>query len=202
MARTAGLDVATIVRSALSIADRDGLDRLTMRRLSAELGVTPMAAYYHVNSKEELLDLVVDESIGQVPIVDSATNGVEPIVEWFVGLHDLLLDHPALAAATAGRRIDGPQAARAAIALTDVAARLCGDEDRAAEVVVAAFWLTLGSGHHRASRHSDPARSPHRSAPEDQARDLILARAVDVDQFRRSLTLLVAAHLGLSAREV
>jgi len=35
-----------------------------MRRLSAELGVTPMATYHHASGREELLDLVIDQSLG------------------------------------------------------------------------------------------------------------------------------------------
>lgn len=48
-----------IVAAALRLAVRDGLDQLTMRGLAAELGVTPMAAYHYVPSKEALLHLVV-----------------------------------------------------------------------------------------------------------------------------------------------
>jgi AcrR family transcriptional regulator len=50
------LDRDFILRSALALIDRDGLDRLTMRRLSGELDVTPMALYRHVPNKAALLD--------------------------------------------------------------------------------------------------------------------------------------------------
>src|SRR5207237_518502 len=42
-----GLDVPTVVRTSLAIADAEGLDGLTMRRLASELDVTPMAIYHH-----------------------------------------------------------------------------------------------------------------------------------------------------------
>jgi len=201
MARVAGLDVPGIVRAALAIADRDGIDRLTMRRLSIELGVTPMATYYHVSGKDGLLDLVIDESIGQLPVVDPETDDGKAVVEWFLRLHKLLVDHPALAAAAAGRRIEGPHAARAAIALTRLGGRICGSDDRAGELVIAAFWLTLGSGQHRASRHAvdlDRSLRTEPASPDDevalQAR--ILAKSVDSELFSRSLTTLVTAYLG------
>jgi AcrR family transcriptional regulator len=41
--------------------DAEGVDRLTMRRLAAEVGSTPMALYHHVRSKEELLVLLLDD---------------------------------------------------------------------------------------------------------------------------------------------
>jgi AcrR family transcriptional regulator len=49
-----------IVRTALEIVDRDGLDALSMRRLGAELGVDPMAVYYYLPNKEALLNAVVE----------------------------------------------------------------------------------------------------------------------------------------------
>jgi AcrR family transcriptional regulator len=55
-----GLSVGTIVRSAIAIADRDGLEAVTMRRLADSLGVRPMALYTYVPGKSELLDLMLD----------------------------------------------------------------------------------------------------------------------------------------------
>ena len=48
--------------AALALADAEGLDALTIRRLAAELGVTPMALYWHFRSKEELLAGLGDQS--------------------------------------------------------------------------------------------------------------------------------------------
>lgn len=204
MARIAGLDVRGIVKAALAVADRDGLDKLTMRRLSTELGVTPMAPYHHVSSKEELLDLVIDESIGQLRVAGSADDPEGAIVDWFLRLHQLLIEHPSIAQASAGRRIVGPQAGRAAVALTRLAEQVSDDPDSAAEMVVAAFWLTLGSGLHRASQHpggyaaeGHPEDEPTSAGPDELARRArVLATAGRNDLFRRSLTLLIRSHLG------
>ncbi|MFI7351249.1 TetR/AcrR family transcriptional regulator [Streptomyces sp. NPDC049936] len=50
-----------VVATARRIVDADGVDRLTMRRLAAEIGSTPMALYHHVRNKEELLVLLLDD---------------------------------------------------------------------------------------------------------------------------------------------
>jgi TetR/AcrR family tetracycline transcriptional repressor len=69
MPRNVPLSREVIVSAALDLAERDGLDRLTMRALASQLGVTPMAIYYHVPDKEALVDLVVDEvHTRQVPL--------------------------------------------------------------------------------------------------------------------------------------
>ncbi|MEO8394207.1 MAG: TetR family transcriptional regulator, partial [Chloroflexota bacterium] len=45
-----------IVRTALQLLDRDGLEGVTLRRLGKELGVQAPAIYWHVANKETLLD--------------------------------------------------------------------------------------------------------------------------------------------------
>jgi AcrR family transcriptional regulator len=63
-----GLSVEKIVRSAIAIADRDGLDAVTMRRLAESLGVGPMALYTYVPGKAELLDLMLDAVYREMPL--------------------------------------------------------------------------------------------------------------------------------------
>src|SRR5262245_55293692 len=60
------LDRDRIVDAAIALADRDGLDSLSMRRLGQELGAGATSLYWHVRSKDELLDLVLDRIIGEV----------------------------------------------------------------------------------------------------------------------------------------
>jgi AcrR family transcriptional regulator len=68
------LNRAVVLRSALELADRDGLDALTMRGLGAALGVEGMALYHHVGSKQGLLEgiveLVLDEARPAAPSAD------------------------------------------------------------------------------------------------------------------------------------
>jgi len=54
------------VRAVVALADETGLDLFSMRRLSQELGVVPMALYKHVANKEELLDGMVDVVFGEI----------------------------------------------------------------------------------------------------------------------------------------
>lgn len=78
-----------------------------------------------------------------------------------------------------------------------MAERVCHDPDRAAGVAVAGFWLTLGSGLHRASRHPSGYGAALSDQDEDSGRlARVLAAAGQDDQFRRSLTLLVRSDLG------
>ncbi|GAB1643650.1 TetR/AcrR family transcriptional regulator [Krasilnikovia sp. MM14-A1259] len=57
-----------IVASAVSLADTEGLDAVTIRRLAQEHGVTPMAMYWHFNDKDALLDGIAEYLIDAVKL--------------------------------------------------------------------------------------------------------------------------------------
>jgi len=63
-----------VVRAAVGIADRDGIQALSMRRLGEEVGVEAMSLYNHVRNKEEVLDGMIDDVFSQIELT---TNGVE-----------------------------------------------------------------------------------------------------------------------------
>src|ERR1700760_4064641 len=50
-----------IVEAAVKLADQEGIEAVSMRRLAERLGVGTMTPYTYVESKEELLDLMRDE---------------------------------------------------------------------------------------------------------------------------------------------
>jgi AcrR family transcriptional regulator len=62
-----------IVDAALRVIRNSGVESLTMRALSRELGMSPMAAYYYVANKEELLDLVAARALADIRLPRSAT---------------------------------------------------------------------------------------------------------------------------------
>ncbi|WP_084529791.1 mycofactocin system transcriptional regulator MftR2 [Nocardia crassostreae] len=78
------LSEAEIVEAALRVVRQDGVEKLSMRRLSRELGVSPMAPYYYVADKRELLDLVATAALTGVrkPPDDSGP--------WQMRLRDLI----------------------------------------------------------------------------------------------------------------
>jgi AcrR family transcriptional regulator len=62
----AGLSRDRIVREAVRLADRNGIEGLSMRKLAEQLHAAPMALYRHVANKEDLLDGMVDVLYGEV----------------------------------------------------------------------------------------------------------------------------------------
>ncbi len=66
--RVAGLDRKVVVAAAVDVVAAHGVEGLTMKSLAARLGVTPMATYRYVDSKQALLDLVVGEVLGRYEV--------------------------------------------------------------------------------------------------------------------------------------
>jgi AcrR family transcriptional regulator len=64
-----------VVACALRLADAGGLGAVTMAGVAAALQVTPMALYAHVESKEHLLDLLVEAVLLEVGAEDGAQDG-------------------------------------------------------------------------------------------------------------------------------
>ena len=65
-ARREPLTRERVLRAAVDLADREGIDALSMRRLGQELGVEAMSLYNHVGGKEDLLDGMVDAIIAEI----------------------------------------------------------------------------------------------------------------------------------------
>ncbi len=84
-----------IVAAALKIVDRHGLKALSMRRLGAELGVDPMAVYYHLPNKQALLDAIVEAVMGSIDLtVDNpAKPSEERVLAAARAYRDVLLAH-------------------------------------------------------------------------------------------------------------
>jgi AcrR family transcriptional regulator len=83
-----------VLRAAVELADRDGVDALSMRRLASELGVVPMALYKHVANKEELLDSMIDVVVGEIDPPRSDVGWKTAVRERILSARRALLRHP------------------------------------------------------------------------------------------------------------
>jgi AcrR family transcriptional regulator len=88
-----------IVGAALRITADGGLDRVTMRAVAAELGVTPMALYHHVDSKQALVELVVADIQAMYPALELGAEGWEASFRrYLIELWEVLARYPGLTA--------------------------------------------------------------------------------------------------------
>ncbi len=61
------LSLEQVLDGGIAVAARDGLEAVSMARVAAEIGLSPMALYRYVASKDELLELMVDRALGSPP---------------------------------------------------------------------------------------------------------------------------------------
>ncbi|MGN6793885.1 MAG: TetR/AcrR family transcriptional regulator [Streptosporangiaceae bacterium] len=102
-----------IVTAAVRLLDRDGLAALSMRRLAEEVGTGAASLYWHVGSKDGLLDLVLDQVIGEqkVPEPDPG-HWKEQLKEVARAQRRISLRHPYVVRISIGRIPMGPNALR------------------------------------------------------------------------------------------
>jgi len=104
-----GLTVDQVVAAATALADVEGLDAVTMRRVAGQLGVAPMTLYTYVPGKAELLDLLLDAAYQRMPRTDTAGQPWRQRVTAIAAENRALFEaHPWAAAITTGRPPLGP----------------------------------------------------------------------------------------------
>ncbi len=110
----AALDLETVVRAGIELADAEGLAALSMRRVAERLEMGTMSLYTYVPGKAELLDLMVDtvygESLGRVAV--AGDSGLRARLEALAREQWAFYDrHPWTLSIASGRSVLGPHEA-------------------------------------------------------------------------------------------
>jgi AcrR family transcriptional regulator len=136
--------VEQIVRTAITIADAEGLPALSMRRVAADLGSGTASLYRYIASRDDLLDLMIDEVKGAE---DTELTG-----DWRADLASVahqvratLLRHPWLSGEIPGRPALGTNSLRRHEAALAAAAPLTGDITFVAGAVDAVLAYVFGT---------------------------------------------------------
>jgi AcrR family transcriptional regulator len=144
-----------IVVEAIGLADSDGLEALSMRKLGTQLGVGATSIYWHVASKEQLVELIVDHIYGELEVPEAGDGSTwrDDLRACADGLRQTILRHPWMAtmlaqSATAGF---GPNAVRVSEWIIGVlrSAGLSAAEADQATGAVASY--VLGTAGHEAA---------------------------------------------------
>jgi AcrR family transcriptional regulator len=102
-----------ILEAAIDLADRDGIDSLSMRRLADALGVDPMSLYNHVRDKGDLLDGVADRVVAEIELPEAATGDWAATMRaTILSARNAMLRHPWVAGVVASRVQPGPATMR------------------------------------------------------------------------------------------
>src|SRR3954452_17002671 len=204
MPRPATIEREAVLGTALRLLDAEGVEALTMRRLASELGVSAMAPYRHVGSKDELLMVLVDRLAARLVYPSRPRDAKGAMLVLWSTLYDSRAEHPRGAEVLASRRMMAPSVLGA---IEEIHAALL-DAGLSTEAAVRAYRLmwnfTLGSVLVRAGASSEaPSRQRAlRGAPDPERYPMLTAAAAawtaadDRDTYREDLEALIDALLA------
>jgi AcrR family transcriptional regulator len=102
-----------VVDAALAVLDADGLDLLSMRHIGRTLNTTAAALYWHVGSKDGLLDLIFDRVIGEQEVPDPDPERWEEQIKGVARtMRATIIGHRDIVRLSIGRIPLGPNALR------------------------------------------------------------------------------------------
>jgi AcrR family transcriptional regulator len=99
-----------VVAAAVELADRDGTEAISMRRLAQELGVEPMSLYTHVRNKDDLFDGMADAVIGEIPLSGGTAGWKTALRQMALAAREVMLRHSWAPRVVESRTAAGPAA--------------------------------------------------------------------------------------------
>jgi TetR/AcrR family tetracycline transcriptional repressor len=128
-----------VVTAALKVVESDGGDALTMRRVADEIGVSASSLYGYVANKEELVQLVLEQIMAEIPFPQPGPDWQDMLRSWARETLGVFRRHPGVAGLSLGRVPFGPAM------LTGVERMLAAMRSAGIPDQVAAFAGDLGS---------------------------------------------------------
>ena len=89
----APLSKERVLETAVILADRGGIDALTMRKLAQELGVEAMSLYHYYTKKDEILDGILDIVMGEIEIPSEEQDWKPALRRTAISAHQVLTSH-------------------------------------------------------------------------------------------------------------
>jgi AcrR family transcriptional regulator len=108
--RRAQLTRQQVIAAAVELADRDGSESISMRRLAQELGVEAMSLYTHVRNKNDLLDGMTDAVISEIPLTAGGADWKTSLRQVALAARTVMLRHTWAPRTVETRTAPGPAA--------------------------------------------------------------------------------------------
>ncbi len=104
------LDRESVLRAAVELADAEGIEALSMRKLGHKLGVEAMSLYNHVSNKDDVLAGIVDIIVGSIHLDPSSPSWRETMRGRALSMREVFRGHPWALGLLEARRNMGPVA--------------------------------------------------------------------------------------------
>jgi AcrR family transcriptional regulator len=126
-----------IVRVALEMADTEGIDAISLRRIAARLHVSAMALYWYIERKEDVFELMIDAAYGEVPPAEPGSQDWRSqLQEMAVQVRAMMHRHPWFASLIGHRAILGPNALKQTDSLLAIVSQLGFDMTTSMSILV------------------------------------------------------------------
>ncbi|HET8985346.1 MAG TPA: TetR/AcrR family transcriptional regulator [Trueperaceae bacterium] len=102
------LSLDQIIDAGITIADRSGVDALSMRNVAASLGAGTMSLYTYISSKAELLELMVDRAHQEMNLVEPSSSWRDQVIDLARQFWHLYHRHPWMLQSNLQRQSLGP----------------------------------------------------------------------------------------------
>ena len=150
-----------IVAAATDLADTDGLDAVSIRRVAAALQTRPMDLYRYFARKDELIDLMVDEVIAGALLDELPHDWRDALSAIACALRAVCLAHPWMVTAAGQQALLGPNVMRHVEQSLEATAALGLDWTKRLAIWRAVDSYTMGHAHIRPGRdHSEGNTAP------------------------------------------
>jgi len=171
-----------VVAAALAVVESEGGDALTMRRIAEQIGVSASSLYGYVENKEELVQLVLEQIMTEIPFPRADQDWQAMLRTWARETLAVFRRHPGVAGLTMGRVPFGPSILTAIERMLAVM-RAAGIPDQ-----VAAFAGDLGSLYVAAFAHEQDV-TPVADAGEFAAQAGRWLKSLPPDEFPNTVAL-------------
>jgi AcrR family transcriptional regulator len=169
-----------VVAAGRRVAESEGVDGLTIRRVAAELGAAPMAIYRHVKDKQELILALLDDVAQGLPPLPADDGGTpqERLVAAFAAVDAYLARHVWVVEILRQGELFAPRAAALFVWTLDRFGELGLEDRQGTDAYARLWWYVLGHLSYL------PGTAPERRA----ARTELLASSVaDPERVRRAV---------------
>ena len=99
-----------VMAAAIELADRDGIETISMRKLAHQLGVEAMSLYTHVRNKSDLLAGMADAVISQIPVSAEGNDWKSSLRQLALAARSVMLRHPWAPRTVEAQAAPGPAA--------------------------------------------------------------------------------------------
>ncbi|MGW6057149.1 TetR/AcrR family transcriptional regulator [Streptomyces sp. NPDC055189] len=145
-----GLDRDRITEATVRLLDEEGLAKFSMRRLAADLNVTAMSVYWYVDTKDDLLELALDEVAGEMKLPDAESvtpdRWREVLRELAEEYRTVLVRHAWLSPLIGNFLNIGPNWLKFALTVQEVVRKTGLPAEKQAGAIAAVFQFVYGFG--------------------------------------------------------